>query len=291
MAEIYAIKNKPDFTSLYSEEGKIIMSFKEAEGAEKYIIKRSKKADCEFKKIGEVPFGTTVFEDKTVTDEGLYWYRVTAYRDMGEAKPLSKNGEAKSINLTSIVSPEPVSIRVGKGKSITFSWDGGSKNVDGYIVLRRHSFMKRPLKIATVEKAMTSFTDTDYSNGPTYFYSVQGFKKNGSNISFSHPSAEISTAALSETKIVSAEIKHFKKVIFTLRLTSGADGYILYTSDKENGKYNEVYRTEGFDNFTLIHKAEKSQKYAYYKACAYKINGDEILKGPLTEPLFIKYKL
>lgn len=290
MAEIYAISNKPDFISLLSENSRVIMSWKEARGAEKYIIKRSKKSDCEFKKVGEVPFGTTSFTDETVPDEGLYWYRITAYRDMGEAKPLSKNGEAESINITSLSEPKPLSLRVGKGKSITFSWEGGSE-ADGYIVLRRHSFMKRPLKIGITEKGVCSFTDTDYANGPLYFYSVQGFKKNGKDIRYSHPSRELSTASLQPTKITLTERKHFKKVVFTLRLTSGADGYILYTSDKEKGEYKEAARTSGFDSFILTHKGEKGQKGAYYRAAAYKKNGKEDITGPLTKPLYIKYKL
>lgn len=290
MAEIYAINNKPDFESLAFENGKVIMSWKEARGAEKYIIKRSKKADCEFKKVGEVSFGTTYFEDTSVVDEGLYWYRITAYRDMGDAKPLSKNSESESVNITTLSEPKPLSLRVGKGKSITFSWDDKS-NVDGYIILRRHSFMKRPLKIGTAEKGICSFTDTDYANGPLYFYSVQSYKKSGKNIIYSHPSKEISTASLSETKITLAEKKHFKKVVFTLRMTSGADGYILYNSDTEKGEYKEVARTTGFDNFILIHKGEKGMKCAFYKACAYKKNGTEELYGPFTKPLFIKYKL
>lgn len=290
MAEIYAINNKPDFYSLSLENGKVLMNWREAKGAEKYIIKRSKKADCEFKKIGEVPFGVNSFEDTTVTDEGLYWYRVTAYRDMGEAKPLSKNNEAESINITSLPSPQPVSLRVGKGKSITFSWkDTG--DVSGYIVLRRHSFMKRPLKIGQTEKGVCSFTDTDYANGPLYFYSVQSFRKTGKDIRYSHPGKEISTASLRETKITLTERKHFKKVLFTLRLTSGADGYILYVSDKEKGEYKEAARSSGFDSFVLTHKGEKGKKGAFYKACAYKKNGTEELKGPETKPLFIKYKL
>ena len=290
MAEIYAISNKPDFTSLLSENGKVVMSWKEAKGAQKYIIKRSKKPDCEFKKVGEVPFGTNCFEDTTVPDEGLYWYRITAYRDMGEAKPLSKNNEAESINITSLSEPKPLSLGVGKGKSITFSWEGGSE-ADGYFVLRRHSFMKRPLKIGQTEKGVCSFTDTDYANGPLYFYSVQSFKKKGGNIRYSHPSREISTASLQSTKITLTERMHFKKVRFTLRLTSGADGYILYTSDKESGEYKEAAKTEGFDSFILTHKGEKGQKGAFYRAAAYKKNGEEEITGPLTKPLYIKYKL
>lgn len=290
MAEIYAISNKPDFTSLLFENGKVVMTWREAAGAEKYIIKRSKKADCEYKKVAEVPFGTTSFEDESVSDEGLYWYRITAYRDMGDAKPLSKNSEAESINITTLFEPEPLSLRVGKGKSITFSWKGTSE-ADGYIVLRRHSFMKRPLKIGTTEKGVCSFTDTDYANGPLYFYSVQGFKKKGKELRYSHPSREISTASLQTTKITLAERKHFKRVRFTLRLTSGADGYILYSSDKERGEYKEVGKTEGLDSFILTHKGEKGQKGAFYKACAYKKNGKEEITGPLTKPLYIKYKL
>lgn len=291
MAEIYAINNKPDFTLLAFENGKAVMQWKEAGGAEKYIIKRSKKADCEFKKVGEVSFGTTYFEDVSDLDEGLYWYRITAYRDMGDAKPLSKSSEAESVNITSLSAPEPLSLRVGKGKSITFSWKGGSADIDGYIILRRHSFMKRPLKIATVEKGICSFTDTDFTNGPTYFYSVQSYKKSGKNIRYSHPGKEISTASLAETKITLAEKKHFRKVVFTLRMTSGADGYILYASDKEKGEYKAVLETTGFDSFILTHKGEKGLKGAYYKACAYKKNGTEVLTSPLSEPVFIKYKL
>lgn len=290
MAQIKTIKNKPEILSLTSKGKLTFLSWAEADGAEKYIIKRSKKCDCEFKKIGEVPFGTTSFEDSSIAKEGLYWYRITAYRDMGEAKPLSKNGEAKSINITTISAPVATSIKIGKGKSVTFSWQDEG-NVDGYIILRRHSFMKRPLKIATADKNLRSFTDTDFTFGPTYCYSVEGYVGSGVNTRYSPRSNEVSISSLPETKITLIKRKHFKKVSFSARLTTGAEGYILFSSDKKNGDFKEAAKTKGFDNFVLSHKAEKGANGAFYCVCAYKtVDGKEIY-GPKTEPVYVKYKL
>ena len=65
-----------------------------------------------------------------------------------------------------------------------------------------------------------------------------------------------------------------------------------YTEEK--GEYKEVAKTNGLDSFVLIHKGEKGKKGAFYKACAYKKNGETLTYMPYdiegVEPVYTELK-
>lgn len=290
MVQIKPIKNKPEIISISSKGKKAFIEWKEAEGAEKYIIKRSRKSDCEFKKIAEVPFGTVCYEDTSISAEGVYWYQIFAHKNMPQSKPLIKKGEPQSVIITTITSPILKSIENTAKNGISFSWEKG-ENVDGYVILRRHSFMKGAVKIALADKHTFSFTDNSFTPGPTYYYSVQGYVGDGDTARFSLPSNELCSSVLSKTEITEIKRKHFKKVLIKALLTSGAQGYILFTSKSKTGEFKEVARSDKFDSFTFLHKGAKGEKGAFYSVCPYKTVDEKEIRGPICEPVYVKYKM
>lgn len=285
------IRNRPDITHIEVDaEGNVLISWKEADGAERYVIQRSEKADCEFKKVGGVSAGTLLFADKTVEKESIYWYRIVAVRSNGAEKNIKKNSEPRSINISSIAAPLVKSVKTDGKKKITFTWES-DENADGYIVLRRHSFMKNGVKIASCKKDELSFCDTDAAKGTLFYYSVQSYLSEDGHIRYSNPSKELCSAVLGKTQALEILRKHRKKVFFALRLTAGADGYILLKAAEENGDFSECARTSGIDSLSLSDKGGRGEKGAYYCAAAYKKAGDKEIVGPKTKAVYVRYKL
>lgn len=288
---IAVIKNKPDINHIeVLGDGEVHLTWDISIGAERYIIKRSKKSDCEFKKIAELASGITSFVDNTIPAEGIYWYKITAQKSMGAEKPLSKTCEAKSVNISSLEVPKMLSIKTDGKKTISFSWEG-TNEADGYIILRRHSFMKGAIKIASVEKGITSYADSKFVPGQTFYYSIQSFIDDEDNTRYSNPSNELCSACLDMPEVLKIKRKHGKKIAAFVRLTSGAEGYILLRSENENEGFKEIKRTTSISSLTLTDKGARGTKGAYYAVAAFKKCEGKDIVGPMTKPFYIKYKI
>lgn len=288
---ISVIKNKPEINRIeILIDGNVKITWKEAVGAEKYIIKRSLKSDFEFKKIAEISADKLEFTDSTIKKEGIYWYRITAHKSNGAEKPFSKTGESRSINISSLAAPHMLSIKSDGKKTVDFSWNSNEK-FDGYIILRRHHFMRNAVKTDTVASDCNSYTDSNVILGQLLYYSVQGYKvETDGSIRYSNPSNELCSACIDKAQILSIKRKMFKKVFFSLRLTAGADGYVLFKSYSENGEFKEVKRTKGLAALTLEDKGESGKNGAFYTVSAYKMCEEKEIIGPQTKPVYVNYK-
>lgn len=285
------IKNSPDI-SLIEVLGDCSVSIKweKATGADTYVIQRSKKPDCEFKKLATVAREARTYVDNSIENEGMYWYKIVAQRAEGDGKTTKKACEATSVNISSIEAPVLGEISASLENGISFSWNCEAK-VDGFYIFRRHDFMKNAVKIDEVPADQLSYTDKKSVNGPLYYYSVQGvIEDDEDNLRYSKVSNELACVNLDKTKITAIKRKFGKKVIFTLRLTSGAEGYILYKSAEESGTYEPVFETHSIESFYCVDKGEKKEKGAFYKAACFRTVDGKQIAGPMSEPVFVKYR-
>ena len=284
------IATKPDIVSLEAiDDNSVVVTWLEAAGADRYIVKRVREGETEYQKISVVQKGITSYTDTSITSQGVYRYIITAQKSEGLPKTIFKNGATKTVVVTDLKAPVLTDVVSKKGR-IVLSWQK-TDEVDGYAILRRHSFMKDGVIIAETEGNVLSYTDNDFVKGPTFYYSVQGIVKDGESLIYSHPGNELVAVCLDSTEICEVKRLHGKKVRITVRLTSGAEGYVLLRCADEKGKYEEVARTESFSDFVLSDKAGKGAKSAYYKACAYKTVEGKVYFGPETKALLVKYKI
>ncbi|MGN1417847.1 MAG: fibronectin type III domain-containing protein [Acutalibacteraceae bacterium] len=286
-----AIKNSPEI-NLIEVQGdfKVYLEWDLARGADKYTVARSDKEEGPYSRVIQLSYDITSYTDTSVEHEGAYWYKIIAYKKTNAEKPLKKAGMPVCANITTMKTPVLKKAGNKKNKRIEISWKNGEK-VTGYNIFRRFDFMKKPMLIASVDADKTSYVDTDFVNGQLFYYSVQSVIEEESDVRYSNPSNELCSICFDKVKIMQVKRKHRKKVEFSLRLTAGADGYILFKSGTKNGEYSEVSRTEGISALDCIDKGKKGEKSAYYKVACYKKTDDREFHGPMSESVFVKYKI
>ena len=284
------IKNSPEIDIIeVLGDCSVSIKWEKATGADTYVVQRSKFADSEFKKIATVAREERTYVDNSIEKEGMYWYRIVAQRAEGDGKTTKKVCEAVSVNISSIEAPTLCNITHSLEDGIKLFWTSEAK-VDEFYIFRRHSFMKRAVKIDSVPGDQLTYTDKKSVNGPLYYYSVQGVIEDEDNLRYSKESNEIACANLDRTNFLTIKRKFGKKVIFSLRLTAGADGYILYKITKEDGEYLPVAQTNSISDIILTDKGAKKEKGAFYKAACFKVIDGENVPGPKSEAVFVKYK-
>lgn len=289
-----AIKNKPDITSLdVLGNGTVLIKWDMAVGADKYLVKRSKEKDSGYEKIATVKKKDTQYLDGNIGSEGTFWYKISAWKKGPEGeKAIQKHSDPVQANVSIIKPPIAKEIAQSEQKDIRFNWAHGEDEVDGYVILRRYNFMDKPIEIARVDKNTTEYTDKATVTGQLYHYSVQGYlsDETGSQKRYGLPSKELSLICFDKPKILSVKRKFGRKVILELRLTTGADRYVLLRSDEENGEYTEVSRTNELYALRLNDVGEKKKKTAYYKAACLKVTDEKEFMGPASEAVQVKYK-
>lgn len=287
--KITDIRNKPQILLVEVQGNKVFLKWEKAEGADRYGVARSVNEVGPYSNITTLSYDFNSYTDESIEKEGLYWYKIVAYKNVGADKPLRKAGTPVSANISTMQPPVLLSAEAKNNESVTLKWEC-SEEVTDFNILRRHDFMKAPIAIERVDKTQTEFVDSDFVKGQLFYYSIQGVINENTDLRYSEASNEICAACMDPVKIMSIKRKLGKKVVFSLRLTSGADGYILYKSDSENGEFTEAVRSKGISEFVLSDKGQKGQKGAFYKVACYK-SGDNIeFVGPLSEAVYVKYK-
>lgn len=292
--KVSAIKNKPDIVSLdVLGNGTVMIKWDMSVGADKYIVRRSKEKDSGYEKVGTVKKKFTQFLDETIGTEGTFWYKISAWKKGPEGeKAIQKHSDPVKAEVSVIRPPKAESICKKGKKNICFKWSAGEDAVDGYVILRRYSFMDAPIEIARVENTATEYTDEETVAGQLYSYSVQGYvtDEDGLNTRYGLASEERSLICLDCPKVMEVNRRHGRKVDFHVRLTSGADRYALLRSDEADGDYVEVSRTNELYALKLSDAGEKKKKIAYYKIACVKLTDSGEFTGPTTEAIEVKYK-
>lgn len=292
--DIITIRNSPEiyFASVAPDKS-VQIKWDKAQGAQRYIVRRKREEESTFVVIAKLDSSELSYTDKKIESEGIYVYRVTAERSVPNEKPIKKVSETKSINITSIEAPVIKDVRSDyekDGIAVSFS---GISGVDGYNIIKRYPAMSRGIRTGAVSNDQSQYLDKKIQKGVLYYYSVEAFKRSGAKgdeITYSNPSDEICSVLLDRVKVMKIKRKLYKNVNISVRLTSGADGYILYKSDKENGTYKEIARTKSISDLTLSAKGEKKEKGAYFKvACYKKSDGSTEFTGPCGDAFYVKY--
>ncbi|MGN1195945.1 MAG: fibronectin type III domain-containing protein, partial [Acutalibacteraceae bacterium] len=238
------IKNKPEILSVVvnGDDGSVFLKWCPAVGADKYIIQRKATGDADFEKVGTVKETVTEFVDCSVPGEGEFQYRIVAKKTFKDKKAKKKISETEFVSIKQL-SPICFKKVTSNNKSVTLKWKS-EKDVDGYVIYRRYSFMEKPLELANLEKDENIFVDESPVKGQLYYYSIRSFCQSDGSRIFSGHGAEEPVIILDKAFLLKSERLHRKKVRFSFRLTAGADGYAVFKSDSENGSFEQTARTE-----------------------------------------------
>lgn len=291
--DIITIRNKPDiYFASVSAEKKVTVKWDQAQGCDWYVVDRKREEDEKFSKLAKVDNNVLSYCDDTITAEGIYVYRVIAFKKVPHEKNMKKCGEQKSINITSLEAPKIKSVKTvydKNGISVEFE---GVEGIDRYNIIKRYPYMSKGVRTGEASVDHPEYLDTKLQKGVLYYYSIEAFKRSGKNadeITYSNPSDELCGVLLDKVKVMKVKRRLGKKVNVHVRLTSGADGYILFKANEEDGEYTEAARTNSISALTLSAKGGRGERSAYFKtACYKKADGKEFI-GPKSEPFFVKF--
>lgn len=292
--DIITIRNSPNiYFASVSPDKSVLIKWDKAQGAEKYVVKRKREEEKSFTVLEKLESSSLSYLDKGIDSDGIYVYKVVAVRSVPNEKPVKKAGEIKSINITSIEAPTIKDVKCKYEQDGILVKFNGVNGVDGYNIIKRYPAMSRGVRTGFVTSDKNKFLDKKIQKGVLYYYSVEAFKRSGAEndeITYSNPSDEICSVLLDKVKVMKVKRKLRKTVSISVRLTSGADGYILLKSSEKDGEYKEAARTTSISDLTLTAKGKKEEKGAYFKvACYKKADGNIEFTGPADEAFFVKF--
>ncbi len=147
------------------------------ENAEKdikdYTIWRSRKKHTDFRKIETIPSGQTIFIDRDLGNNAVYYYKIQAIDNYGLASGFSDTIKGATRPLPA--PPKGVIARGATGKIILTWHPNSEKEIVGYTVYRKTWLGSKTL--GTVSAAF--YEDMDVSSGDTHEYQVIAVDKDG----------------------------------------------------------------------------------------------------------------
>ena len=276
MAEVNLKKkltSSPEITELsVTEDKKLLIKWKKVSNAEKYAVKRCLTPDGEYDTVEWVK--ETSFVDETAEENITYWYKIVAWKRM-EAKKTSKKASTVKAAVVSDISAVKNLTSASENGKICLSWDKGEG--DKYFIYRRCDFFSRYIFVG--ESSKNSFVDEKPVSGKIYHYSIQTVKTDGEKELHGSFSDETHNAFIDTTEILSAKATLGNKALLEVRVIAGADGYIFERSDKKDGEFTEVGRTEDITAVSFEQKLPSRFRNYYYRVCAYKKSGETEYRG------------
>ena len=286
------IKGKPElWKAAETESGAVALCWRETPGAQVYIIEKFDNAQQRFLKIARVPEGQELtYLDADVVPGGVYRYRVIAKRKNPDGEILLKRGAPVVATVSVSYSVELSKVTHPQFGAVYLTWDA-DEHADGYRINRRLAETKSTLPLAYVEGQVLQYTDKTPVSGQIYFYCVQSYRRTSEDdeLLFSRPGKEHMVVNLDTTEILRIKRAPERKVTFFVRVTAGADSYILLRSEHEDGPFHEVARSKGNTDLTLTDQGKRGQREAYYAVkCMRAFDGQEYY-GEMTKAVYVKY--
>ena len=286
------IKGKPElWKAAETPEGAVALCWRETPGAQVYVVEKFDEAQQSFVKIARVQeTEEPTYLDPDVVPGGVYRYRIVAKRKNPNGEVLRKRGAPVVATVSVSYSVELTKVKHPQFGVVYLEWEK-DENADGYCINRRLAETKSTLPLAFVEGQELKFTDKTPVSGQIYFYCVQSFRRTTEDdeLLFSHPGKEQMVVNLDRTEILRVKHAPDRKVTFFVRVTAGADSYLLLRSDHEDGPFKEVARTQSNTDLEITDRGKRGQREAFYAVrCMRCFEGEEYF-GEMTKAIRVKY--
>ncbi len=283
---ITKLKASPKIKSItVTEDRKLLLKWTKVEGAEKYGIKRAFSDEGEFEHIAWCK--KPEFIDEDVKEDITYRYKIMAYKKLEGKKTSTKLSAVKAVVISDIAAPQNLVADALKGPAIRLTWEK-CENADEYIVNRRNDFYSQILPVARTKN--NEFTDEKIVSGQPYHYSVQPVVKAEKEEKQGNFSKEVHAVNLDKGQIIEAKPLMSKKIRLTLRIVTGADHYSVERSEKQEGPWQEVYKSKNALDYQIVDKVPKAFKTYYYRVRAVKTVADAEFSGEYCKILSVKSK-
>ena len=218
----------------------VSLSWTASSGATSYNVKRSTSSTGPFTTVGSPTANS--FTNTGLADTTTYFYVVSAVNASGE----SANSTAVSATTTTPLPVAPTGVSATAGnQQIVVSWSSVT-GAAGYRVKRATTSGGPYTAVAT--PLVTSFTDTNVTDGTTYFYVVSAINSSGEGAD----STQVSAAPLPPPPAAPSGLSATagdQQVALSWNTSSGATTYNVKRSTATGGPYSLV-GTVAVTNFT-----------------------------------------
>ena len=260
----------PTVSSLVaSSESTATMKWSSVTDATGYEVWRSYDLNGEYSLLKSVDGNET--ENTGLIGGRTYYYKVRAYYlDDGQKEYSSFSDIFKfEMPLLYLNIPEGVSVRQTASGTIYLTWQD-VEYADGYRVYRRRGTGDYSLVKTTQENYIYNY---NLVLGSTYEYIVEAYGNTDRETVYSNKSQSVSVKieSLATPQIKSVVQSAPNTALVTWTSISAADGYELWRSRTENGKYSLMKSVEG--TATSNYNLSVGGTY-YYKVRAYKTKDD-----------------
>lgn len=262
----------------------IQISWDSVENADGYIVYR-KTDDGEWQKLASDVTGIS-YQDKTALTGVTYHYTVSAYSYVWGGLTESQYHPDGVSDATKLDKTKIASAASNSYKSIRVTWNKVS-GANGYRICRSTTKNGKYVCVGTTKKnSATTFLDKTAVTGQVYYYKVRAYRNVEGEKVYGASSAAAKAKAVPATPTLAVGSTN-KTAVLEWTKISGADGYQVYRSTSEDGKFTRVKTTgkTGYDDQKL-----KTGKTLYYKVRAYKLVDGKKVYGAFSEVKGVKIK-
>ena len=211
----------------------IKVSWSAVPGRTKYEVWRCESATGTYTRIGSTT--STYYKDTTCTPFITYYYQIKVYRTVNR-QPIYSASASPTASATPILgNVSGVRAAVSSPSSVKVSWSSVT-GASGYEVLRSATI--DGVYVSIKSTTSRSFTDTSCTPNTTYYYQVRAYRKAGSSIVSSTPSAHVSAApyfgSVSNAKAMRSSAG---KIKLTWSAVSGRTGYEIYRRSSSDSDF------------------------------------------------------
>jgi len=234
-----------------------------------FLIYRSDSADGSYTEVGEVK-GSTAFTDSGLKQGTTYYYRIRAYRFLGQSltKQWSVDSNPVIAKTAAPQVPDPpkdLSARYQDDLSVMVIWKA-SENATGYVVYRSNEPDGKFVEAATV-KGTNRWTDTAASTDREWYYSVSAVNESGESKQCTPVRAVIPEEMETITEfLLTADSVSAEGAALSWDAVEGAVIYYIYRSFAENSDYSLVASVTD-TNYTDSELPASTELYYQISAC------------------------
>lgn len=251
------------------------------DGAEGYEIYRKTDGGSGYRLIADVK---AAYFEQSYTDTKVkcgvkYHYKVKAYKERWNDKLYGLISSSKSGHSAPVKS-RISSINNNGISSIIVKWDR-VKDVHGYEVYvstEKNGTYKLYRRTSGNKKADRTVTIKGLATGSRYYVKIRAYRRTDGGYIYGRYSTVKSceTTYFTKVKGIRARMEGFEYAKIVWNKKSGVDGYVVYWSEKKNGRYQRIATVKGGNIHTYSDAFFVTGKN-YYKVKAYKdINGKRV---------------
>ncbi len=274
-ASAYAVPAAPgSFGAVSASYSSVKLTWAAVSGANGYEVYRATSSTGAYTKIATITNGsTTAYTNAGLTMGSTYYYKVRAYRKMGDNTLYGGYSAVKSAK-PALAAPA-VKAAATSYCSVKLTW-GAVAGAGGYEVYRATSAGGAYTKVITT--AALSHTNNGLATGTRYFYKVRAYRTvNGVKVYGSYSAVQSAKPALATPTGFKAARASATSIKLTWCAVTGAGGYEVYRAASAGGAYTKVITTA---SLSYTNTGLSTGKTYYYKVRAYRtVGGVKVYSG------------